>query len=113
MTAFLACTGVFEAVVEYAEMFCSLSGDFVDLRAVPGHPALDPDKARGYPPGNRLAAETRRAGMNGIIYPSVRHEGGTCFAVLRPAAVQSVRQGDVWRLTWRGGPEPRIEGPIG
>ncbi|MGL3606168.1 RES family NAD+ phosphorylase [Rhizobium sp. G187] len=112
MTSFLSHTGVFEAVVEYAEMFSSVSGDFVDLRAVPDHPALDPDKARGYPLGNALADDTRRAGANGIIYPSVRHSGGTCFAVLRPAAVQSVRQGDVYRLVWSGKPTPVIEGPV-
>ncbi len=113
MTDFLARTGVFRAVAEYAEMFCSISGEFLDLSAVPTHPALSPDKALGYPEGNRLALEARRAGLNGIIYPSVRHAGGTCFAILRPAAVQSVRQGDVWRLTWQGKPEPLVEGPIG
>ncbi|MCZ8179215.1 MAG: RES family NAD+ phosphorylase [Rhizobium sp.] len=113
MTEFLARTGVYEAITDYAEMFCSVSGAFVDLRPVPNHPALSPDKVRGYPEGNRLALEARSAGLNGIIYPSVRHQGGTCFAVLRPAAVQSVRQGDVWRLSWKGKPEPVVEGPIG
>mgnify|MGYP006155700657 CR=1 FL=1 len=74
------------------------------------HPLEKPVKrkiARG-----RLALEARRAGLNGIIYPSVRHQGGTCFAILRPAAVQSVRQGDVWRLSWKGRPEPVVEGPV-
>lgn len=113
MADFLAHTGVFEAVAEYAEMFCSTSGEFLDLRNKPAHPALSPDKAVGYPEGNRLAVEARRAGLNGIIYPSVRHQGGTCFAILRPAAVQSVRQGDVWRLSWKGAPAPVVEGPLG
>jgi RES domain. len=113
MTEFLARTGHFEAVVDYAEMFCSLSGDFLDLRPLPTHPALHPDKTTGYPEGNALAAQARAQGLNGIIYPSVRRPGGTCFAVLRPAAVQSVRQGDVYRLAWTGDPSPVIEGPIG
>lgn len=113
MTEFLAATGIFEAVADYAEMFCSVSGEFLDLRGLPAHPGLSPDKAAGYPQGNRLALEARRVGLNGIIYPSVRHDGGTCLAILRPAAVQSVRQGDVWRLTWKGRPEPVIEGPLG
>lgn len=112
MTEFLARTGRFDAVVDYAEMFCSTSGDFLDLRPMPGHPSLDPDKARGYPAGNTLAAAARARGLNGIVYPSVRHPGGTCFAILRPAAVQSVRQGDVYRLRWQGAPEPEIEGPL-
>ncbi|CAD7052802.1 RES domain-containing protein [Pseudorhizobium endolithicum] len=113
MTEFLARTGRFEAVVEYAEMFCSLSGDFLDLRPLPRHPALHRDKEIGYREGNTLAAQARAQGLNGIIYPSVRHPGGTCFAVLRPAAVQSVRQGDVYRLIWAGDPSPAVEGPIG
>lgn len=113
MTAFLARTGVYEAAVDYAEIFSSVSGDFLDLRVEPAHPALSPNTSEGYPAGNALAAEARAASLNGIIYPSVRHQGGTCFAVLRPAAVQSVRQGDVWRLIWNGKPEPMMEGPIG
>ncbi len=113
MTEFLARTDTYKAVVDYAEMFSSVSGDFLDLRIQPEHPALSPDKAKGYPAGNALAAEARAVGLNGIIYPSVRHEGGTCFAILRPAAVQSVRQGDVWRLSWKGKPEPVVQGPLG
>jgi hypothetical protein len=112
MTEFLARTGDFNAVVEYAEMFCSLSGELLDLEKRPDHRALSPDKQVGYPAGNLLAEQARAHGLNGIIYPSVRHAGGTCFAVLRPAAVQSVRQGDVYRLTWKGEPVPGVEGPI-
>ncbi|MNY83598.1 RES domain protein [compost metagenome] len=62
--------------------------------------------------GNALAARARAEGLNGIIYPSVRHPGGTCLVALRPAAVQSVRQGDVYRMIWRGRPEPIVEGPV-
>lgn len=112
MTAFLADAGDYNAVVEYAEMFCSLAGDFVDLRPMPQHPSLTPDIATGYPAGNVLADAARAQGLNGIIYPSVRHPGGTCFAALRPAAVQSVRQGDVYRLKWSGAAEPSVEGPV-
>lgn len=109
LTRFLAETGVFEAVVDYAELYASFAGEFVDLRPLPDHPALNPDPDTGYPAGNALAEEARAAGLNGIIYPSVRHEGGTCIAALFPHAVQSVAQGDVWRLTWAGAPEPSVE----
>lgn len=112
MTAFLADAGDFNATVEYAEMFCSLAGDFVDLRERPDHPSLTADIAIGYPAGNILADAARAEGMNGIIYPSVRHHGGTCLAALRPAAVQSVRQGDVYRLVWQGASKPSVEGPV-
>ncbi len=108
LTKALADAGDFNAVVDYAEMFASLAGEFVDLRQTPDHPSLSPDKAKGYPVGNALADATRARGLNGIIYPSVRHAGGTCFAVLFPYAVQSVAQGDVHRITWSGTPVPTI-----
>jgi RES domain-containing protein len=107
MSAFLARAGDYHAVVDYAELFASLAGEYLDLRKARGHPALNPDPAQGYPAGNALAKTVLTAGVNGIIYPSVRHKGGTCFAVLWPHAVQSVAQGGVIRLTWTGEPTPR------
>lgn len=112
MTDFLQKAGDFHATVDYAEMLCSVSGEFVDLREKPDHPSLAADKASGYRAGNALADDARHAGTNGIIYPSVRHPGGTCLAILRPAAVQSVRQADVWRLVWTGESVPLITGPL-
>lgn len=109
LTEALAATGVFEAVVEYAELFASFAGEFVDLRERPDHTALNPAKSIGYPAGNALADAARARGLNGIIYPSVRRDGGTCIAALFPHAVQSVAQGDIYRMIWRGTPEPLVE----
>jgi RES domain len=108
MADFLAKSGEFKGVVDYAEMFASMAGEFVDLRERPGDPCLDPDPAIGYPAGNALADLTRARGLNGIIYPSVRHEGGTCIAALWPHAVQSVAPGALYRFTWSGSREPAI-----
>ena len=105
LTQALADAGDFDAVVEYGEMIASMAGGFIDLRGLPDHPALDPDKAKGYPVGNALAAQARTAGHNGIIYSSVRHTGGTCIAALWPNVVQSVAQGAMYRLTWTGNPD--------
>ncbi len=107
MRAFLAAAGRLHAVVEYVEMLASFAGRFVDLRGVAPVPAcLHPDPAVGYPAGNALAEATRGEELNGIIYPSVRHDGGTCIVALWPHVVQSVVQGDVYRATWSGSPEP-------
>lgn len=93
----------YHAVVDYAELFASFAGEFIDLRAVrPPPDCLNRDPALGYPAGNLLADEARAQGHNGIIYPSVRHRAGTCLVALFPHAVQSVAQGDVYRLTWTG-----------
>lgn len=99
----------FDAVVEYGEMLASMSGLFVDLREVPGHPGLSPDPVIGYAAGNAVAATARAEGHNGIIYPSVRHPGGTCIAALWPNVVQSVVQGAMYRLTWSGAPQYAVE----
>ena len=104
LTSALADAGDFHAVVEYSEMLSSMAGVFVDLRHNPDHRSLDPDPAVGYPAGNAVAAETRAAGHNGVIYPSVRKAGGTCIAALWPNVVQSVVQGAMYRLTWSGKP---------
>ena len=109
MTDFLAKTGIYQAVVDYTEMFASFAGEFVDLRPHPDHQCLHPDKAIGYPTGNAIADTARARGINGIVYPSVRHPGGTCLAALFPHAVQSVAQGDIHRLTWTGTPVPTIQ----
>ena len=109
LTRALADAGDFDAVVEYGEMIASIAGVFVDLRRLPGHPSLDPDPAQGYPAGNALAALARAQGHNGIIYSSVRHDGGTCIAALWPNVVQSVAQGALYRLTWSGVPTFAVE----
>ncbi len=98
------------ATVEWAEMWASFAGSFVDLRGLDPRPdCLHPEIAIGYPAGNALARETRDAGQNGIVYPSVRHEGGTCLVALWPHAVQSVAQGEVIRTIWRGSARPVID----
>jgi RES domain-containing protein len=111
LTKALADAGDYNATVDYAEMFASMAGEFLDLRSARGHPSLAPDEASGYPAGNALAASARSRGLNGIIYPSVRHKGGTCIVALWPHAVQSVAQGDVIRLTWSGNPTPTVSRP--
>lgn len=105
LTRALADAGDFNAVVEYGEMIASMAGVFVDLRAAPDHPCLDPEADKGYPVGNALAEQVRAEGHNGIIYPSVRHPGGICIAALWPNVVQSVAQGAMYRLTWSGSPD--------
>ena len=108
MTEFLGRTGSFSATVEYAEMYASLAGEYLDLRRAKGHESLNPDPLLGYPVGNALADAVRAEGLNGIIYPSIRHPGGTCFVALWPHAVQSVAEGDIYRLVWNGTPDPRV-----
>jgi RES domain-containing protein len=108
MADFLGKSGLYKGVVDYAELFASMAGEFVDLRQTASHPCLNPDPAIGYPLGNAVADAARAQGLNGIIYPSVRQPGGTCIVALWPHAVQSVAQGAMYRFEWSRGPEPTI-----
>lgn len=66
---------------------------------------LDPES---YVAAQTLAEWVLHDGGLGIVYPSVRHAGGTCLALFRPALVGNVRRDATWRFTWAGGPVPTI-----
>jgi hypothetical protein len=108
MSEFFALSGRLKGVVGYAEMFASITGEFVDLRQTPGHLCLNPDPGIGYPAGNALADAASARGLNGIVAPSVRHADGTQIMALRTHAVQSVAPGAVYRLEWSGDLEPTV-----
>lgn len=113
LTRELAAVGRFENVTDYAELLADFIGLFHDLRgAGPAQPCLHPDSSVGYPAGQALARRLRtETGSNGIVYPSVRHQNGTCLVAFRPDLVQNLRQGGIWRLEWRGSPEAAVSQP--
>jgi len=100
----------FELKVQYVELLADFIGDFPDLCADLTNPALDANPDRGYPAGQALAADLRRAGHRGLIYPSVRRKDGRCFVAFDPSAVQNMRPGASWMLAWNGGPEFSVIG---
>lgn len=101
--------GRYEDQARYVELLADFIGDFPDLRGE-AHPALDPEPGTGYPAGQALAADLRRAGHRGLIYPSVRHPGGRCFVAFDPGIIQNVRPGASWTLVWNGTPEFAVVG---
>jgi hypothetical protein len=105
----LGFVGRYEDEARYVELLADFIGDFPDLHGEE-HPALDPVPERGYPAGQRLAADLRAEGHRGLIYPSVRHPGGRCFVAFDPGIIQNVRPGAGWKLVWQGAPEFTIEG---
>jgi hypothetical protein len=78
--------------VSYREYLADFHAEFHDLRkSAVFATCLDPDSYRA---SQSLAAGLLSAGSAGIVYPSVRHKGGTCIACFRPALVGNVRQGE-------------------
>jgi RES domain len=111
LTRELEAVGRFENVTDYAELIADFFAPFHDLRAADQalEPSLRPDPAIGYPAGQALALRLRKElASNGIIYPSVRHAGGTCLVAFRADLVLNLRQGGLWRLEWQGSPAPNI-----
>lgn len=102
----LAEIGRFDDSVTYDDYLADFSANFHDLRRARGFKAcLDP---ASYVQSQALAEQLLEAGSLGIVYPSVRHEGGTCLACFRPALVTNVRPARTYRFTWSGTPTPVV-----
>jgi hypothetical protein len=102
----LAEVGRFEDSVTYDDYLADFSASFHDLRRARGLRAcLDP---ASYVRSQALGEELLDAGALGIVYPSVRHTGGTCLACFRPALVANVRRHKTYRFTWLGTSDPKV-----
>ena len=93
--------GVFETRMEMRLYLSDFNSAFHDLRAEP----QDPDS---YEHSQRLAQELLNAGSNGVLYRSVRHEGGECIACFRPKLVRRVRASFHFEYQWHGDRNPVI-----
>ncbi len=111
LTRELEAVGRYENVTDYAELIADFIGAFHDVRGddFKSGAFLGAEIAAAYPAGQALAKRLRlEEQANGLIYPSVRHEGGTCLAAFHPGLVQNLRQGGVWRLEWKGTREAAV-----
>ena len=87
-----------EETVVYREYLADFRAEFHDLRLSVedqrGENAykkyLQPDSYRA---SQQLGRRLLDQGSAGVVYPSVRHAGGTCVACFRPALVSNVREG--------------------
>jgi RES domain len=90
-----------EETVSYREYLADFRAEFHDLR---GHGLRDEEARADGPfkkylqPGSyrapqKLGRRLLDQGSAGVVYPSVRHAGGTCIACFRPALVGNVREG--------------------
>ena len=96
----------FDDAVTYDDYLADFSANFHDLRSARAfRRCLAPDS---YVDSQALAERLLRVDSLGIVYPSVRHRGGTCVACFRPALVNNVRRAKTYRFTWSGTAEPEI-----
>jgi hypothetical protein len=100
----LASISDFHATIDYAEIFASFIGNFVDVRRARPRPAfLDPNPAKGYQAGNLFADSVRAAGHYGIVYQSLHHAvrrlpgriGAPC------GSISAARRGHATEMDWK------------
>ncbi|MBC8057181.1 MAG: RES family NAD+ phosphorylase [Rhizobiales bacterium] len=72
-----------------------------DLRTLGkrGVALLDPDH---YGAPQAVGKQLRESGSWGVIFPSVRHDGGFCVGVFRPRALRNAKPGAHIALHWDG-----------
>jgi hypothetical protein len=103
--------GGFETRVQMRVYLADFSASFHDVRTLAGARAslrktiYDPDDYSG---AQRFARGLFDQGANGIVYRSVRHQGGECVACFRPALVKNVRAGGHYEFRWQGKAEPIV-----
>ena len=107
--ALTAAGGEYDNTTYCIELRANFDEEFCDLRdIIPAPDCLHADTGIGYAAGQELARKLREGGRNSVVYPSVRHSGGTCLVAFWPHLVQNFQQGDTWKLTWAGSSTPSI-----
>ena len=76
---------------------CDLEAKLVDVRRYAEYHRPD-----DYAPGQRLGRALRQAGRDGVLYRSVRHNGGLCAAVFRPRVLGPARQSAHYAMHYDG-----------
>ena len=82
--------------IQYDDYLADFTAAFHDLRGIVDE-ALSPTS---YVRSQQLAVELMELGSLGIVYPSVRREGGICLACFRPSVVANVRKSECYKLIW-------------
>lgn len=102
----LAEVGWAEESLTYDDYLADFSATFHDIRDDKSFAkCLAPDS---YVASQDLAEALLAADALGVVYPSVRRDGGTCIACFRPALVTHVRKGRTYRFRWSGGKKPVV-----
>lgn len=96
----------FQDSVRYQAFLADFSSQFHDLRNAPEF--ADCLAPGSYVASQKLASRLLQDGSLGIVYPSVRREGGINLACFRPALVGNVRRGAAYQLSWSGSTKPLV-----
>lgn len=99
--------GHFDTRVQMRLYHADFSASFHDVRARTRSLA-DLYRPDSYEQSQAFGLELLEAGSNGVVYRSVRHDGGECLACFRPRLVLNVRVAAHYEYRWEGTPTPRV-----
>ena len=83
----------------FRELVCEVHGSFVDIRGAGFDDILSPND---YSKSQEFARLARDKNGNGIVYPSVRYDGGECIAAFYPDVLSIPTQGRHIQIHWNG-----------
>ena len=98
---FLSRTAEPAGEIDMRSYHAEIRAELVDLR---GYGRRKPDlmSPDSYAASQPFGRSRREEGANGIVYDSVRREGGVCVAIFRPKLMTSCKQGPHICLVWDG-----------
>lgn len=79
-----------------------INADFLDVATLPAEECTRVLHPSDYGAAQTLAVEVRANGVNGLVYPSVRHPGGECVVAFTPKAVGLPTQTKHLEYHWDG-----------
>lgn len=103
----LAEIGAVETRVQMRLYHADFRAPFADIRPrrAEYEPLYQPDR---YDDSQRFGRAQLDAGRNGVVYRSVRLDGGQCLACFRPRLVLNLRVAAHFEYRWEGRPEPIV-----
>ena len=104
-SAELAEVGHFETRMQLRLYHADFAAPFHDIRGRGFADLYHPDS---YERSQAFARDLLEHGSNGVVYRSVRDEGGACVACFRPALVLNVRVAAHYEYRWEGNRTPRV-----
>lgn len=96
---FLAATRQPSGEIDMRAYVGKVAKPMLDVRGPRFKSLHDPDD---YSPSQAAAASLHKEGAWGLVYRSVRHEGGECIAAFRPQAVTIPVAGPALAYVWNG-----------
>jgi hypothetical protein len=100
-TGFLAATDEPAQELDMRVYAVDLNADLHDIRSMrQSHPGYY--HPTSYAMSQELAVQLRGSGSDGIVYQSVRHDGGECAAVFKPRLLSNCRQERHLCYVWDG-----------